>query len=248
MRHFHLFEFGDQTWFPQAFRDAGTAYLAVAYRLVPFAAMWAAKISTVLRSGDKNEILDLCSGSGGAMPDILDELERRGYDTRATLTDLYPNPNSAPHPRIKWLLQPVEATHVPPELPGVRTMFAGCHHFRPAAAKAILKDAFDQGRTLCIFESGSGSLGGAVSMLLVPLLVTAVMPFVRPFHWSYFVFTYLIPVLPLVMWWDGTVSMLRVYSPEQMQMLTADLRRTGYEWEIGRLPVRGLPYLIGRPV
>jgi hypothetical protein len=46
--------------------------------------------------------------------------------------------------------------------------------------------------------------------------------------------------------------MLRVYSPEQMQKLTADLQAPDYVWELGRIKVRGipngLPFLIGRPI
>jgi hypothetical protein len=89
-------------------------------------------------------------------------------------------------------------------------------------------------------------------MLGVPLAVLLMMPFARPFHWGYAVFTYLIPVMPLIVLWDGMVSMLRIYSPEQMKELTTGLRAPDYAWEIGRIRVRripgGLPYLVGRPV
>jgi len=252
MRRLHLFEFGDQQWFPQLLRDAETSYLAVAYRLLPLPRLWAQKISTVLNRGEPAEILDLCSGSGGAMPLIIEELERRGYKARATLTDLYPNPLSAPHPRISWLAEPVDATRVSQDLAGVRTMFSAFHHFRPDAAKAILKDAFFRRRPICIFESGQGTLFGVAMIIPVPLHVLALMPFARPFRWGYLVFTYLIPLVPLILLWDGIVSMLRIYSPRQMMELTKDLQAPDYAWEIGRIRVfgipGGLPYLIGRPV
>jgi len=250
MRRLHLFEFGDQSWFPQLLRDAETAYLAVAYRFFPLPALWAGKISTVFRRGEPAEILDLCSGSGGPMPAILKELEEQGYQASARLTDLYPNPRSAPHAQILWVGQPVDATRVPSNLAGVRTMFSAFHHFRPDAARAILRDAFQCSRAICIFESGPGSLLGVAMMVLVPFNVLALMPFVRPFRWGYAVFTYLIPVIPLIVLWDGIVSMLRIYSPEQTKELTGGLERADYVWEIGRIQVRGipggLPYLIGR--
>src|SRR5205823_10241972 len=116
MKRLHLFEFGDLPWFPQALRDAETAYLAVAYRLFPLGRPWADKIATVLEPGRPAEIVDLCAGSGGAMPQIIAELETRGYDVQATLTDLYPNPQSAGHPKMSWRDDYVDATHVPPEL------------------------------------------------------------------------------------------------------------------------------------
>jgi hypothetical protein len=253
MRRLHLFEFGDLPWFPRILRDAETAYLAASYRLFPdFARSWAQIISTQFIPGQPAEVLDLCAGSGGAMPDILNELETRGYEPRATLTDLYPNPKSVSHPRIRWLGEPVDATRVPPNLAGVRTMFSAFHHFRPDAAKAILKDAFNRRRPICIFESGQGTLVGCLNMLGVPLAVLVMMPFARPFRWGYAVFTYLIPLLPLIVLWDGMVSMLRVYSPEQMKELTSDLQSPDYVWETGRIRIRrmpgGLPYLVGRAI
>src|ERR1044071_8694617 len=116
MRRLHLFEFGDQQWFPQLLRDAETAYLATAYRFFPLPRLWAEKIATVFHRGEPADILDLCSGSGGAVPIILKELEERGYQARARLTDLYPSPKSAPHARISWVADPVDATRVPPNL------------------------------------------------------------------------------------------------------------------------------------
>jgi hypothetical protein len=253
VRRLHLFEFGDQQWVPQILRNAETAYLTAAYRVWPaLARRWAERISTVLHRGEPAEILDLCSGSGGAMPQIIEDLLKRDYDVRASLTDLYPNPNTGSHPRIKWLADPVDAKHVPPCLSGVRTMFSAFHHFRPEAARAILTDAFVHRRAICIFESGSGTLLGIAAMLGVPVAVLALMPLARPFRWAYFVFTYLVPLTPLMVLWDGIVSMLRIYSPEQMQKLTEDLQAPDYVWELGQITVRGipdrLPYLIGRPI
>lgn len=199
------------------------------------------------------EILDLCSGSGGPMPLIIEELVKWNYDVRARLSDLYANSNpNLASPRIVWLAERVDALHVPPKLPGVRTMFSAFHHFRPDAAKAILRDAFERHRAICIFESGSGTLLGIAGMLGVPLAVLALMPWARPFRWTHLAFTYLIPLIPLIVLWDGLISMLRIYSPKQMQKFAADLQAPDYVWEIGQIKVRGipdrLPYLIGRPI
>jgi len=252
MRRLHLVEFGDLHWFPQVLRDAETAYLAAAYGIFPLAKLWAERISTVLDASEPAEIVDLCSGSGGPMPGIIAELEARGYEVRATLTDLYPNPKSASHPRLRWMAGPVDATRVPPELKGVRTIFSAFHHFRPDAAAAILKDAFDRRQAICIFESGSGTFLGILGMVGVPFAVLAFMPLARPFRWTNLLFAYLIPVMPFIVLWDGMVSMLRIYSPEQMKGLTQGPQASDYAWEIGRIQVSGipggLPYLIGRPI
>ena len=252
MRRIHLFEFGDQRWLPQILRDAETAYLAVAYRFVPLAPLWAGKISSAFDRDEPGEILDLCSGAGGPMPAILDELVTRGFNPQARLTDLYPSLKPTPHSRISWIKEPIDATCLSPNLAGVRTMFSAFHHFPPDAAESILRSAFDHGRVICIFEAGSATALGIAAMIMVPLYVLALMPLARPFRWSYLVFTYLIPVIPLMIFWDGVVSVLRIYSPERLRELTQGLRRPTYGWEIGHIHVRGvpgnLPYLIGRPI
>src|SRR5690348_15090581 len=152
MRRLHLFEFGDQPWFPRVLRDAETAYLVTAYRLVPLAGVWAGKIVSTLEPGDRIEILDLCSGAGGAMPIIVDELRKAGCQASVILSDLYPNLSSVSHPAISWFSEPLDAVRVPPELPGVRTMFSAFHHFRPESARAILQNAFRLRRSICLFE------------------------------------------------------------------------------------------------
>ena len=255
MARVHLFEFGDLAWFPQVLREAETTYLSTCYRLLPtMSRRWAELIATALPAREDAEILDLCSGSGGAMPAILDELVKLGYDARATLTDLFPSPESTSHPRVTWLRDPVDARFVPAQQAGVLTMFSAFHHFRPHDAKAILKGAFDARRAICIFESGAPASLLTVGMMAgVPLAVLLLMPFSRPLRWGYILFTYLIPLLPFIVLWDGMVSLLRVYSPEQLTEMTEDLQATDYSWEIGEIrlnvmPGVGLPYLIGRPV
>jgi hypothetical protein len=149
MRRLHLFEFCNQLWFPDVVRHGETAYLATVYRFSrALPECWAEKISLVLRQDERSEIVGLCSGSGGPMPRIIEELVKLGYNVRATLTELYPHRKSGSTPRINWWAEPVDATHVPSNLVGVRTMFSAFHRFLPEAAKAILEDAFDGRRAI----------------------------------------------------------------------------------------------------
>ncbi len=65
------------------------------------------------------------------------------------------------------------------------------------------------------------------------------------------IFTYLIPVIPLLAFWDGLVSQLRSYSMAELKDLAADFTAPDYEWECGLIKAKGIPfktsYLIGRP-
>jgi hypothetical protein len=249
----HLFEWEDQAWFPARLRAAMTSYLATTYGITPFPKLWADRLSTLLKRDAVNEIVDLGSGSGGPIARVVKELEGLGLKVRVTLTDLYPDSNrSARAGSIRYWPKPVDATKVPEELSGVRTMFASFHHFRPEAARGILRDAFERRQSICIFEATSRTVVSIVSALLIPLLVLVLTPLVRPVSLFQIVFTYLIPILPLLIFWDGMVSQLRTYTVQELNEFTRDLQSPEYGWEAGlieipRMPA-GVPYLIGSPI
>ena len=252
----HLFEWEDQPWFPGALRAAMTSYLTTAYGITPFPKLWAEHLSKLMTPSAVAEIVDLGSGSGGPVGRVVMELEKRGFKVSVTLTDLYPNMSGLPFradgaSSIRYWPEPVDAARVPTALPGIRTMFASFHHFRPHAARAILQDAFQQRRTICIFEGTSRTLAAIASTLLIPVLVLLLTPLIRPVSWVQILFTYLVPVLPLLIFWDGLVSQLRTYSVQELEEFTSDHQSPDYRWEAGlieipRMPT-GVPYLVGRP-
>ena len=180
---------------------------------------------------------------------VMDEIAGMGIQTRVTLTDLYPVPTSS---GIDYWPQSVNGACVPAELRGVRTLFASFHHFAPATAREVLKDAFDQRSPICVFEATSRTPGAIALSLLLPLLVLVITPSIRPASWFQIFFTYLVPVLPLLVFWDGLVSQLRTYSKEELLELTSDLYSPDYAWECGVVQAAGIPfktaYLIGRPI
>ena len=252
----HLFEWEDQAWFPASLRAAMTSYLAAAYEITPFPRLWANCLSTLMSRDEVTEIVDLGSGSGGPIGHVVKELGGLGFKTSITLTDLYPNVSALQFgsdgaSSIRYWSEPVNAARVPAGLSGIRTMFASFHHFRPPAARGILRDAFEQHRPICIFEGTSRTPAAIASALLIPLLVLLLTPLVRPVSWVQILFTYLVPILPVLIFWDGLVSQLRTYSVQELEEFTRDLQSPEYRWEAGlieipRMPA-GVPYLIGRP-
>ncbi|MCB9689054.1 MAG: hypothetical protein H6735_28685 [Alphaproteobacteria bacterium] len=137
---------------------------------------------------------------------------------------------------------------MPPELTGPRTLFNAFHHFRPEQARRILEDAVRAGEPIGVFEFVGRQPHAVPGMLGVPFAVAALVPFLRPFRWGWLPLTYLLPVLPLVVAWDGLVSCLRVYSPEELRALVVGLDT--YDWDIGTFPLpfpgHGI-YLVGTP-
>ena len=245
----HLFEFNDQPWLPSVVRNALTAYLNAAYRSTPFGGIFAKRVATLLGAIGSNKIIDLCSGAGGPIAMVEAALKAEGLSPEITMTDLFPNKTVIG--TIPYWPQPVDARAVPPELKGTRTMFAGFHHFQPAGARQILRNAFDQRCPIGIFEVSARTPAGIVGAFLIPFAVLLMTPKIRPLPAFQLVFTYLIPLLPLMIFWDGLVSQLRTYSPEEMKAMTADLEAPGYVWDCGTMRVPGtplsVPYLTGRP-
>ena len=74
-----------------------------------------------------------------------------------------------------------------------------------------------------------------VNFAMILPLVFVMVPFVRPLKASRLGFTYLIPLIPLLYAWDGTVSALRAYTPEELVALARQAPgAAGYRWEAGR--------------
>ena len=75
-------------------------------------------------------------------------------------------------------------------------------------------------------------------------------PFLRPRTLARYVFTYALPLAPLANLWDGLVSCMRTYSPDELLEL-ASSTGDAFDWDAGRLPhARGGPkltYLVGKP-
>jgi hypothetical protein len=256
MRRVHLFEVEDQPWCPEFLRAAITDFLrALMEWFAPYAAA-APLLARALAQVGETEVVDLCSGSGGPWRDLLRRISSAGGPAvQVRLSDLYPN--HVAYARLGRLSggcitgepESVDATAVPARLTGFRTLFTALHHFPPDTARAILADAVGQRRGIAVFEITRRSPLGLLGMLFLPVLALLLTPFIRPIRWDRLFWTYLVPVVPLVVWFEGSVSCLRTYTPAELRQLVAGFGE--YRWEVGT--VRGPPlltlvtYLIGTP-
>ena len=257
MRRLHLFELEDQAWFPRVIRDAGTAYLRKAIEISGQAERLAPLLAGALARNDSKHLVDLCSGGAGPVPAIVEILAREGIEVTAELTDLYPNVGGLDHAseggngRICWRAEAVDATALPKDARGTRTLFSALHHFRPKVARAILVDAMRSQQPIAAFEVVSRHPLSLLSIVLSPIAVFLLVPLIRPFQTSWLLFTYLIPIIPIFVVWDGLVSCVRSYSEAELRELTAGLDEAGYTWEIGRVSLSPAPidgtYLLGHP-
>ena len=243
-----FFEWNDQPWLPETLRRSATEYLATVLDLGrPFSPL-APRLAALLdRHGDR--VIDLASGGAGPWRTLRDDVAaaRGGRAPEVTMTDLHPNERAAQRGLV-YEPAPVDAREVPERLVGVRTMFDGLHHFRPDDARAVLGDACRRRAPILVADATNRRIAVVLaSLVLVPLLVLLVTPFVRPLSGWRLLFTYVVPVLPLLIVWDGVVSCLRTYTPDELRALGAGL--DGFTWEAGELRTRGaiVTYLIGEP-
>jgi len=254
VKRYHLLELEDQAWFPSVIRDLATDYLQFMQTRFRFDRALAPIVRRALDEGHTTRIVDLCSGGSGPLLLLVKDLAAAGIPVHATLTDLYPNAPAfdqiaaASGGLIGYETLPVDARHVPSHLPGLRTIFNGFHHLRPADARWVLHAAADARQPIAIVEVSERSLR-SLPVLLTPLIVWLATPFMRPFLWRRLFWTYVLPLVPLTCLWDGIVSQLRAYTPAELrEMCHGSAPMT---WEIGQIPFAGgrgrVTYLIGFP-
>jgi hypothetical protein len=250
-------ELEDQSWFPKVVKDGMTDYLKFLFQtfnlyhpVVPL--LWDA-----LQKCSSTRVIDLCSGSGGAIEKISRTFQKK-YDKKIefVLTDFVP--------RVKtWrylsgqnasviLYEPasVDAMHVPVHLKGFRTIFSGIHHFEREGVKSVVRNTARAGEGIAIFDGGDKNIW--MVMLIVffhPIAIILLTPFIKPFCWSRLFFTYLFPLILIGAVWDGVISIINLYKSDELLNLAKNVD-AGYEWKSGKVRNKfglSITYLIGLP-
>lgn len=255
MARIHLFEFGDQKWFPQFIKNYLTDFLQFLSNVAKIYKPIISVLEKGLQLSKTNQIIDLASGGGGGLLWLNSELKKSNPKLKILLSDYYPNKSAFEYTKRKannfeYIKNSVDARDVPKNLIGLRTQFLSFHHFKPKDAKLILQNAIDSNSAIAIFEAQERSIGSIIAMLFSPISVLLTTPFIRPFKLGRIIFTYLIPIVPVVVLFDGIVSSLRTYSVTEMTELVNQLEnKNNFHWEINR--VKSGPgvilYLLGIP-
>lgn len=256
---FHGFEFEDQPWFPVSIRNSMTEYLRFLFHTFHlYQPVWPILKEELIKTNNST-ILDLCSGSGGAMERFYEDLQRTlSKEVKIVLSDLFPSLLVYQHLHdktnggITYVAKPLDACAVPVGMEGFRTLFSGFHHFQPEKAKAVITNAIACQKEIGIFDGGNKSIGMMLAIIILhPVLLIFCTPFIKPFRWSRLIFTYLIPVIPFCTVWDGVISIARLYHPEEMLQMASDADvHHHYRWNSGKIKNKyglSIAYLIGTP-
>ncbi len=194
-----------------------------------------------LQKSKTHQIVDLGSGGGGGLIWLNSWLKKNYPNLRIILSNYYPNIPAFIYTEkqadnFEYIEKPIDARDVPPDLKGLKTLFLTLHHFKPEDAKNILQNAIRSNSSIAVFEAQESSFKSIIAMLLSPLSVIFTIPFIRPFKIGRIIFTYLIPIVPLFVLWDGVVSCLRTYSVKEMNDLITNVTgKEDYDWEIDKI-------------
>lgn len=257
MRRIQFIELHEQPWFPTTLRNEVTDALQFGSQKLKTYDPIFPILQRALNAARSRSIIDLCSGSGGPWVDFSKRIGADSTAYRILLTDKFPNLAASENANIssangvEYYRSPVDATRVPADLAGFRTMFTSFHHFPPAQARAILQDAVDARQGIGIFEVTRRSASAMALMFVWFLAPLAFTPFIRPFRWSRLLYTYVLPLIPFVLLFDGIVSCLRSYRPQELHEMTQGLAGPEYCWEVGDQTGQAggppITYLIGYP-
>jgi hypothetical protein len=259
-----LVELEDLEATPTVVRDGARELLDFFFDRIGFYREVLPRLAELLRDTGRAQVLDLCSGAGGGALTARRELLLRGVDVELTLTDLHPSEPARERvaaladPRTAYAAHPVDALSGGGDVAGVRTMWGALHHFPPEAVSTLLAGMVARGEPLAFFDVAAAPALRRTPVVFMPplVLLNAALLFalslvlclaVRPLRASRLALTYLVPAIPFLYAWDGTVSALRAYSPDELLALARAVPGAErYRWEAGR-GGQAL-YLVGVPL
>lgn len=252
----HAPEIEDEAWCPPFLRDGLTDFLTDSAELLGLYDAATSTIAGLLERHQMTRLVDLCSGAGGPALRMREQLHRRhSVDVDVLLTDLYPNRDAfalagaRSGGRVRGRLEPTDAACVPDDIVGVRTIFNGFHHFRPALARRIVEDAARKRQPFVSVELVERRPLTVATVMGTPLLAL-LQALRRPRSPGRFACSVLVPIIPAAILWDGLMSCLRAYAVEELQALTAGLD-DDYAFRIEQVPTPFVPMritmLIGEP-
>ena len=248
MRRLQLVELEDLSWLPAPVRNGATDLLDCAFDRLGFYDGVAAALSDALAASGATRLVDLGSGGGGGTLSLRRRLRDAGSDVEVLFTDRYPNEaaiariRSLGDPRTRYRAEPLDALTGGGTIEGLQTMSGALHHFSPFAVRALVANIVSRRQPLAFFDVAASPAIRTLPLVLAPVLMAVnfvllfavsllLVPFVRPFRLSRLLFSYLPPIIPFVVAWDGTVSALRAYTPEELLAIARTVPGGGrYDW------------------
>lgn len=239
MPRLQLFEFNDAPWAPVALRETIVEALSNTLRWGHMLDGLVAPLARCLQSAGTTKILDLCSGAGAPADVLCTAMVKRSHDVNFLMSDLFPATDkweqlTAANRRLSFVREPVDATRIPSELGKgrVRVIINALHHFPPNVAREVLRGACHDAPGVFIAEGlvrNPLSFAAMAPVGLLALLATPALANDKLLQRA--ALTWFSPIALAAAVWDGTVSSMRTYLPEELREMTWDL--DGWTWTSG---------------
>ncbi len=234
----------------QSIRDAGV-YEKLAPRFIEFCA-----------EAQVKDVLELGAGSGESTAVFLDAIRQTNQSPpHVYISDLFPMVEVMARTckRFPGVLTPITEPVDIGDLGDVvshdmHMVLSAFHHLDTGVARVFLQKVQEQKSAVFIAEPFTNSLRAFVPLFLhgfTGLARNGV--FSSRMRLVKFFFTFLIPLIPMCLLWDGLISMIRMYSEEEFMAVVASLPDSGqsylWQYEEVEVPLGGTASVFtGRPV
>jgi len=218
-----LFEFGDLSWVPQIYHYYLRVYLIFFIKFVGYDKMWAKQTQTFIAQNDASSIMEYGSGSGEPLMRMVSQLNcEKAKSLSYTMSDIKPLPefvnkvNTEAPDNFTYIETSIDAANNKPQDEQSVIFINSFHHLSPKVAHNVIKNNLENGNEMLILEYVRNNFLAYVSMLGGVLIVLLTAPFVSKLkHLPLTIFfTYIVPLFPLMMLWDGLISCRRAYSSD----------------------------------
>lgn len=223
MRRIRTKEIHEKSWCPELFRDSLTEFLSIIWTIGVYKQA-AERMKLFIEALQIKTVIDLCSGAGDYIPGLLKVIREGGKngDLLFYKTDLFPNKKffRTEDEMIRYWQEPLAADQAFGRFDGLFCMFSALHHFdEPELLKMFCRAASNNKKFSFFDISQRRFFTDILPNIFLPGMLWCTAPFFKRFTWKHFVFIYLIPVIPLIVFIDGTLSRMRAYNQQELQNL-----------------------------
>lgn len=259
MKYFRLKEIHDYKFAPAFLRNGLTDFLSFLLLRYSIYVPTISLFKKVFTATGCYHIVDLCSGGGGPYQQLLPLMNQQVSDqVTLSLTDIKPNLPAFLHLKaqfpnqVDYTAESVDLRSFNMNKKGVLTLFSSFHHFSEDDVINLLTNTARQKLPICVFEFTENRFSRYVmDLLAVPLSVLIFMPRVKNFSILRLIFTYILPIFPIMICVDSLISNFYSYSPQHLKHIATQIESSYYHWESGKiksgLRFFNITYLIGYP-
>ena len=257
IKRLQLFEFNDFSWIPASIREVSMGIISEISKFFKIFDQGFTKVEQSMKVASKPVIQGLCAGDGQLM--VLLSKFVKSKDIAIVVSDLHPNLSSynalekKSNGNIRFLKKPVNVFDVPADQPGTRLIINAIHHFPKEEVKRIISKSVNDNEPLVFLEPISRDIMSIIKYIVAAPFACLIISLLKTFsgRFVYLLWGILIPLGTFIHIFDGIVSHLRAYKPEELREMVQETDTAGkYQWDIGvskaTLDTKMI-YLIGYP-